>query len=150
MAGFRRVRVKIPQSDIEERFRTCLVARLATLNPDGSPHQVPIVFTWVDDCFWSPIDGKPKENVPLQRVVNARSDSRGSLLLDEYDNNWTKLWWIRIDVQITVIEIGETPLPGVLDSLVEKYPQYEDVAVLRDPGTILRLTPKKISSWQAA
>ncbi|MDK1024116.1 MAG: hypothetical protein QGD92_07795 [Gammaproteobacteria bacterium] len=43
--------MRISESVIEYLLRTWPVARLATLNSDGSRHQIAIVFTWHDGCF---------------------------------------------------------------------------------------------------
>jgi PPOX class probable F420-dependent enzyme len=132
------------------------VARLATLNLDGSPHQIPIVFSWHDGCFWSPIDGKPKRGGQLTRVDNAIANPAASILIDKYDDDWTQLWWIRAELEVTVIRLNEVN-PEMLQQgrraerkLVEKYPQYKSTAVLREPATILSMRPTAMMSWSAA
>lgn len=148
--------MRISESVIEYLFRTWPVARLATLNDDGSPHQIPIVFTWHDGCFWSPIDGKPKQWAQPTRVQNAIANPIASLLIDKYDEDWTQLWWIRADLEITVVRLHEAD-PETLDiarqaksKLEGKYQQYDSTLILREPETILSMRPTALTSWCAA
>ena len=70
------------------------VARLATLAESGRPSVVPIVFAVVDGVVCSPIDGKPKRTVALQRLRNVERDARAALLIDHYGDDWRALWWL--------------------------------------------------------
>ena len=99
--------MEISEIVVEYLFATWPVGRLATLNSDGSPHQIPIVFTWHDGCFWSPIDGKPKRSVQPARVDNVIANPTASLLIDNYDADWTRLWWIRAELEVNVIRLHE-------------------------------------------
>jgi nitroimidazol reductase NimA-like FMN-containing flavoprotein (pyridoxamine 5'-phosphate oxidase superfamily) len=60
---------------IGERVRTAKVARLATIDPDGRSHLVPIVF--VHHCQRSAVDAKPKRSRRLRRIANARERPGG-------------------------------------------------------------------------
>ncbi len=145
--------MRIPEPAIEHLLTIWPVARLATTNPDGSPHQIPIVFCWHDGCFWSPIDGKPKRPGQPTRVANAIANPKGSLLIDRYDDDWEQLWWIRADIAITVLLLHEaepqiSSLAGVaIGKLEEKYNQYDSIPILRTPATILALRPTAITTW---
>lgn len=148
--------MRISESVVEYLLTTWPIARLATLNADGSPHQVPIVFTWHDGCFWTPIDGKPKQKAQPTRVQNAIANPVASLLIDKYDADWRKLWWIRADLEITVVSLHEADT-GTLEiakyakrKLEEKYLQYDSTPVLREPATILSMRPTALTSWCAA
>ncbi len=147
--------MRISESVIEYLLTTWPVARLATLNVDGSPHQIPIVFTWYDDCFWSPIDGKPKQKAQPTRVQNAIANPVASLLIDKYDDDWRQLWWLRADLEITVVQLNEADAETLeianhaKKKLEEKYPQYDSTLVLREPATILLMRPTAFTSWCA-
>jgi hypothetical protein len=59
-------------------------------------------------------------------------------------------------LKVTVIRLNEVN-PEMLQQgrraerkLVEKYPQYESTAVLREPATILSMRPTAMMSWCAA
>ena len=64
---------------------------------------MPIVFVLVDGVVWSAIDSKPKSTRALRRLDNIRSHPRVSLLVDHYDDDWTSLWWVRIDGDARVV-----------------------------------------------
>lgn len=128
---------------------------LATINPDGTPHQVPIVFVHDNNNrIWSPIDGKPKSANVLKRVRNAENNPMASLLLDHYDEDWALLWWIRIEIELRIIKLGQNP-PELNDAnraigaLQQKYPQYKTTPVLQEPFTLICMTARSTSSWCA-
>lgn len=129
------------------------VARLATLGADGAPQLVPIVFARCGGALWSPIDGKPKAGGELARVRNVRARPQVSVLLDHYDDDWRRLWWLRIGGRASVVGAaspGDPLLASVCRALREKYPQYADVALFRDEALLLRIVPERIQSWCAA
>jgi PPOX class probable F420-dependent enzyme len=88
--------VELSPETIRDRLDRWPVARLATIGANGRPHQVPIVFAMVGGCLWSAVDGKPKAGSELARVRNIRERLDVGLLLNEYENDWTRLWWIRV------------------------------------------------------
>jgi PPOX class probable F420-dependent enzyme len=144
--------MRIPDEAIERLLDTWPVARLATLAPGNRPHQVPIVFARAAGELWSPIDAKPKAQGELARVRNLRAQPAASLLLDGYAEDWSRLWWLRIDVSARVVEpasASEPEIAAAVAALRAKYPQYEDVAVLRDPPVLLALLPVARASWCA-
>jgi PPOX class probable F420-dependent enzyme len=78
------------------RLTNAPVARLATTDPDGRPHLVPIVFAIEDDTLYSAVDQKSKQSRSLRRIENARTRPEVTILVDHYDEDWTRLWWIRV------------------------------------------------------
>ena len=57
---------------MRERVRTARAARLATIDPNGRPHLMPIVFVLDGQSLYSAVDAKPKRSRGLRRVANAR------------------------------------------------------------------------------
>ena len=100
-------------------------------------------------------DGKPKKSIQPRRVTNAIHNPVGSLLLDSYVDDWTQLWWIRADLEITVIfpdeadPITTSAVDQAIGKLEEKYKHYDDTPVLRSPATLLMLRPTAMTSWCA-
>jgi PPOX class probable F420-dependent enzyme len=103
-------------------FTTARVARLATIRPDGAPHLVPVVFVLEGDTVWFVVDEKPKRHRRLQRLVNIRAEPRVSLLVDSYDEDWSRLWWVRADGRARIVGEG-LELERALGLLLDKYPQ---------------------------
>ena len=103
--------------------------------------------------LWSPIDAKPKADRELARVRHLRRNPQASLLLDHYDGDWTRLWWLRVDVDATIVQPADVEsdrqVAAAVDALRRKYPQYATLPVLRDPPTLVALEPTRVSSWCA-
>ena len=83
------------------------MARLATIDPDGRPHLVPIVFALAGDTLYSAVDRKPKRSQRLQRIENARARPDVTILVDHYEDHWSRLWWIRLRGRARVLD-GDT------------------------------------------
>lgn len=145
--------MKLSDDELQERLEGWPVARLASVDGQGHPHQVPIVFAKVEGRLYSPVDGKPKAGPELARVRNLRARPAASLLLDEYDDDWACLWWIRIDAAARVVRPADPqrdPEVGLaLAGLRRKYPQYDGVPILRDPPTLLVFDRLRVRSWCA-
>ncbi len=102
------------------------IARLATSDRSGRPHLVPVVFALAGERIFLPIDHKPKRSASpekLRRVRNLRANPRASLLVDHYDEDWTRLAWARVDGAVEIVEAGPEYREAVA-RLTEKYPQY--------------------------
>jgi PPOX class probable F420-dependent enzyme len=150
--------MELPRDAIEHLLDTWPVARLATLRPDGSPALVPVVFARSGGRLWLPVDGKPKrapargEAPELARVANVRRDGRVALLLDQYEADWTGLWWLRLDGAAEVVGEGAPGFGAALAALGKKYPQYLDTPALRPeaPPTLIVVSPLRTTSWAAS
>ena len=123
------------------------VGRLATVDGEGSPHIVPVVFCVEDDVLYSPVDGKRKRSQNLKRLQNAASNPNFSLLLDEYDDDWGRLWWVRLDGTADVYRPDAEHVAQLRRLFLAKYPQYEDLPLSGEDAVFLRLRSKKISAW---
>ena len=125
------------------RFRRARVARLATVGEDGKPHLVPVCFELAGDRVVSVVDAKPKRTGELRRLANIRAHPSVTLLVDEYDDDWTRLWWVRADGLARVVETGADRDDAVA-ALTAKYPQYE-----REPpdGPVLAVDLTEERSW---
>jgi PPOX class probable F420-dependent enzyme len=125
------------------RFGDARVARLATVDESGAPHLVPVTFAARGDEIVSAVDHKPKRTTNLRRLRNIRQNPRVSVLVDHYDDDWTRLWWARGDGTACVHESGAARDDALL-ALVRKYPQYER----RTPeGPVIVVTVSRWSGW---
>lgn len=95
--------------------------------------------------MYSIVDAKPKRTRNLKRLRNIASTLHVSLLVDEYDDDWSRLWWCRIDGTARVVEQGTEFDRGLL-ALVEKYPQYRD-GPPSGPLIVIEVTAE--SGWTA-
>jgi PPOX class probable F420-dependent enzyme len=130
----------------DPRLTAARVARLATIDPDGRPHLVPIVFAVDGDTLYSAVDRKPKRSTVLRRIENARSRPDVTILVDHYEDEWDRLWWIRLRGRARVLDAGEER-ERALELLAEKYPQYR-----REPpeGPVLAVDVTDVREWSAA
>ncbi|MCW2686900.1 MAG: Pyridoxamine 5-phosphate oxidase [Mycobacterium sp.] len=131
--------------DPKRRFAEAPVARLASVGPDAAPHLVPVVFARVDDVVYTAVDAKRKSTKRLRRLANIEANPRVSMLVDQYSDDWTRLWWVRADGVAVVHRSGEEMRAGY-ELLRAKYPQYQTVSL---DGPVIRMDVRRWSSWQA-
>src|SRR4051812_31120872 len=113
-------------ADQRHRFETARVARLATVTSDGRPHVVPCCFALAGDTIVTAVDGKPKSTLALRRLENVRAHASASFVVDQYDDDWSQLWWVRVDAEARVVEAGADRDDAVA-LLVAKYEQYRQL-----------------------
>lgn len=114
--------MRIDEERARSLFGAARVARLATVDEQGQPHLVPVVFAVQGAVVVFAIDGKPKQSRDLKRLRNIRGNPRVSLLADHYDENWTRLWWVRADGAARILS-GRTAVEPI-GWLTAKYRQY--------------------------
>ncbi|MQA78057.1 MAG: TIGR03668 family PPOX class F420-dependent oxidoreductase [Streptosporangiales bacterium] len=138
--------MRIDTAEARRRFAAARVARLASADPDGRPHLVPVTFVLDGDRLLHVVDEKPKRSRDLRRVRNLRADPRAGMLADHYDDDWSHLWWVRADGEATVSDDGEQ-IARAVDLLAAKYPQYHEQRVF---GPLVALTVHRWTGWAAA
>jgi PPOX class probable F420-dependent enzyme len=89
----------------------------------GRPHLVPLCFVLAGDVVYSAVDAKPKRSHRLKRLDNIRSNPDVVVLVDHYEEDWSRLWWIRLRGRAQVLERGPER-ERALALLAEKYEQY--------------------------
>lgn len=110
---------------MRRRLTEARVARLATVRPDGGPHLVPITFAVEASRVVTAVDHKPKTTTDLQRLKNIAVNPSVSLLVDHYEEDWSRLWWVRVDGRATIVEAGPDRERAIF-LLRDKYPRYFD------------------------
>lgn len=118
------------------------IGRLATVRSDGAPHIVPVVFAVLGALVVSPIDHKPKHTRNLQRLQNLAHHPAASLLVDHYRDDWSQLWWVRIDGTALVTEIE----PSWIEVLAAKYEDYRHIP---PTGQAIAVGIDTVASWEA-
>jgi PPOX class probable F420-dependent enzyme len=127
----------------DSRLTAARVARLATIDPDGRPHLVPIVFVLEGETLYSAVDRKPKRSSTLRRIENARVRPDVTILVDHYEDDWGRLWWVRLRGRARVLDEGDERARA-LTLLARKYPQYR-----REPpdGPVLAVDVTDVREW---
>jgi PPOX class probable F420-dependent enzyme len=136
----------VDHDELRARFGAARVARLATVDDRDRPHLVPVCFALRRDTIVSVVDDKPKTTTSLRRLENARAHPSVSALVDEYDDDWTRLWWVRADgtARIVTAEDHTRAHAAAVDLLAEKYPQYRE---RRPQGPVLAITVERWRGW---
>jgi PPOX class probable F420-dependent enzyme len=134
-------------NDARAKVEAARVARLATLDANREPHMVPICFSYDGSVFYTAIDRKPKRVAPTQltRVKNISATPQVALLIDQYDEDWTRLWYVLVRGEAELVS-GDAERKRALAQLRAKYLQY-DAGMLADDAPILRITPQRITTW---
>ena len=127
------------------------VGRLGTADASGEPYVVPFCYAWDGHALYSAIDAKPKRVAAqsLRRVRNIRENPRVSVVIDEYDEDWSRLRWVLIQGHAEILTEGPDFTRGA-DLLLAKYPQYRRMGLATDAGTMVKITPGRISHWSFA
>jgi PPOX class probable F420-dependent enzyme len=126
------------------------IAHLATVSAGGEPHNVPLCF-WFDGArFYFVIDEKPKRKtgVAIKRMKNIAENPRVALLIDHYDDDWTRLAYVLINGAAKVVEdAGE--YSRAIEKLREKYPQYRAMQLSAEKNPVVRIDPDRVHTWGA-
>lgn len=133
------------REEIERRLRETRRAILGTADGEGRPHLVPIVFAYWREGLYTAVDGKPKTTRRLRRLDNIAANPRVSVLIDRYEDDWSRLWWIRADGEARIREWADVPA-GARQALIGKYPAY---AKAPPPGPVIMISIDRIASWSA-
>lgn len=132
--------------DHEAAFAAAPVAMLATAGLDAVPHLVPVVFAVPghrSDILYTAVDSKPKTTQRLRRLVNIENNPAVSLLVDHYEDDWSRLWWVRADGKAAIHHSGVEMATGYA-LLRAKYPQYQRVEL---NGPVITVEIEHWSSW---
>jgi PPOX class probable F420-dependent enzyme len=131
-------------------FAAARVAVLSTVDDNGAPHLVPVTFALdesVDEStVYSAVDGKPKRATRLRRHANISAEPRVSLLVQQWHEDWSLLWWVRADGRATVTDEPAT-VQRAVGLLRAKYDQYAEVDV---HGPIIEVAVERWSGWLSA
>lgn len=144
--------MRIPSAQARERFLAARVARLATADASGVPHLVPVTFACISDrdqdVLAFAVDHKPKTTIRLRRLANIEANPSVCFLVDEFDDDWTRLWWVRADAQARRLD---GVLDGVLGdrALTALRDKYEPYRTQPPAGPVVGARVTRWSGWRA-
>ncbi|WP_033319254.1 TIGR03668 family PPOX class F420-dependent oxidoreductase [Streptomyces yerevanensis] len=140
------------EAEARRRFAEAPVARLATSDAEGRPYLVPLVFAQRGDEIVTAIDWKPKRPGRVKRLDNIAVRPEVCLLVDEYDDDWDRLWWVRADGTARVVPPGAPERDArdeyatAVELLRQKYAQYRQ----RPPdGPVIVISVRRWHGWRA-
>lgn len=126
------------------------VAHLATSDQYARPHVVPIVFAYEHPYLYTPIDRKPKRVDDwrrLRRVQNVVTNGRASVVVDVWDEDWSRLRYVLLEGTADVLETGEER-DRAIGLLEAKYPQYRSLPLGDAP--VIRVTVERRVDWEGS
>ena len=135
-----------------QRLADAPVGHLSTAGEDGVPHVIPVCFALDHHedraAIYIVLDQKPKRAAltRLRRVRNILENPQVALVVDHYEADWTKLWYILATAaaELLVDEDGDERRQAIR-LLREKYPQYREMDI--DDSPVIKLTPGRVVGW---
>jgi PPOX class probable F420-dependent enzyme len=121
------------------------VARLGYVDEEDHPRVLPVTFAVAAGAVWSAIDDKPKRSAEPARLRALRRRPDAALLVDVYDDDWSRLAWVQLLGRVDVLPLDSAP--EAIAALVRKYAPY---AERTPPGPLLRLTVERTRQWRSA
>jgi PPOX class probable F420-dependent enzyme len=131
-----------------ELLREGRVARLGTSDGTGQPLVVPISYAWDGRTIYSAVDAKPKRTRRLRRIRNILENPKVALVVDEYDEEWSRLRWVIVEGRADLLDAGADHARA-LDLLQTKYPQYRALGLPRE-APVIRVVPQRFLAWRYA
>ena len=122
------------------------VGHLATADASGTPHVVPFVFAFDGTTVYWAVDRKPKRSKRLKRLANIEANPNVEMVVDRYDEDWDRLWWVRASGPARVLEGGEERT-SALRLLAEKYERYR---TLPPDGAVVAIEVVRVTGWSAS
>ena len=130
-------------------LRDARVGRLATADAAGRPLVVPVCYAFDGARCYSAVDAKPKTTLILRRLKNIAATPHVSLVVDVWDEDWSKLCWVIVEGRADVLTAG-AEFTRAIDQLVAKYPQYRAMGLDRAEGAVIALMPARVLAWRPA
>ena len=134
-------------SPSQVRFlRSARVGHLATADANGQPHVIPVCYVFDGQTIYSVLDAKPKTTPlrQLRRVRNILANPHVSLVVDHYEEDWTRLQYVMVTGDAELLESGEEWTRAIA-MLREKYPQYQSMDLGESP--VIKITPVRLVPW---
>ena len=131
------------ESAMRRKVAEARVARVGTLDERGSVHLVPVVYVVDGDTWYSPSDAGPR---PVKRLRNVLADPRSTVLIDDYNEVWSRVWWVRLRGQGRMVEpAAEAERASRL--LAVKYPQFADAPAAEAAGPVMAIDIQEWAGW---
>jgi PPOX class probable F420-dependent enzyme len=136
----------VEHGEAMQRLTSSAVARLATVGKEGRPHIVPIVFAIDNGTLYFAVDKKPKKTTDLMRLRNIAANPAVSVLVDHYEGDWTKLWWVRADGTARVVT-DSAEAERAVELLATKYEQHRRE---KPAGPVVAIHLDRVTGWSGA
>jgi hypothetical protein len=127
-------------------LRDARVGRLATADPPASPRRARLLR--VRRRRAATRRGRQAQaHARLTPAEEHRGEPQASLVVDVWDEDWTKLCWVIVEGRAEVLTSG-AEFTRAIDQLVAKYPQYRAMGLDRTEGAVIRLEASRVRAWR--
>lgn len=134
-------------SDLQRQFIDHQrIGHLATADRQAVPHVVPVCFAIVDRTLYITIDEKPKQGSGsgLKRLRNIAENPAVSVIVDRYDEDWSRLGWVMLRGRAEILTDGREH-DDAQALLRTRYPQLAAMQIAQHPVIALRIA--RVTSW---
>jgi PPOX class probable F420-dependent enzyme len=137
---------RIPQV-VRRRVSAARVAYFATAK-SRTPALVPVCFVLLGNTVYHAIDAKPKSVDPmkLRRVRNVRANPNAAILVDHYEEDWRRLWFVLVEGRARVLLDGLEQRRAIA-ALRRKYRQYRITLPLAADAPVIALDVERLRQW---
>jgi PPOX class probable F420-dependent enzyme len=137
------------EARVREFLTLARVGRLATSDPNGNPHNIPLCF-WFDGAtrFYFVVDQKPKRLTPtgLKRMRNIAANPHVALIVDHYEEDWSYLAYVLVHGEAHVLDDPNEYMLA-LRNLRDKYPQYRAMVLSLEKNPMVRIDARRVHVW---
>jgi PPOX class probable F420-dependent enzyme len=134
-------------SERERRFLAHQrIAHLATADRGAVPHVVPVCFAVSAEALYITIDEKPKRHpaTALKRLKNIAENPAVAVVVDRYDEDWTRLGWVMLRGRAEILREGQEHQDAQA-LLRSRYPQLAAMQIATYPVIAVRI--ERTRSW---
>jgi len=131
-------------------IRAHRVGHLATADARATPHVIPVCYALLGDRLYFVADDKPKRGGPsaLKRLANIAENPRGALVIDDYDEDWTRLAYLLLHLDASVVD-SEAEYARAVAALRDRYPRYRSMPLTLSTHPMVRMIPRRWHLWRA-
>ena len=122
------------------------VGRLATADGNGAPHVLPVGYALEGDTLYITIDDKPKRTSgrKLKRLQNIIENPRVAVVVDRYDEDWSRLGWVMLRGRAEILDAGDEH-DNAQALLRARYPQLAGMQIAGYPVIAVRI--ERVTNW---
>ena len=110
------------------------------------PHVVPVCFALADDTLYITVDDKPKRQpgATLKRMRNIAENAAVAVVVDRYDEDWTRLGWVMLHGRAEILSGGKEH-DHAQALLRARYQQLAAMKIAQHPVIAMRI--ERSTNW---
>ena len=107
---------------------------------------IPVCYAFDGVTIYSVLDAKPKSTSlrQLRRVRNILANPQVSLVVDHYEDDWSRLRYALVSGEASLLQEGREWADAIA-MLRKKYPQYREMDL--DESPVIKITPSRFTPW---